>query len=174
MTTLKTLKDGRIALIFEVDQVGKASQLFAALVGGHVPILPLDIQTKVKKPKSLGEIAQRLKSTVVPALPNLVGFDAEQSASVICALIAEKQLEIFGKSAPGRYATFYKELERYTGAPLKLGYKNYSAGRSDVEKREYPFRKIDYILTVLPHETVYEFAKAFQYSTAEAVSYKCH
>lgn len=167
MPVLKTLKDGRVALIFETEQVSVAAQIFSVVVGGNLPKTPQITHLEKKKSKTLEDIKAALKAStpkIVPTLSDLNGFDAEKAASEICTIISDKQLAVFGNVIPQRYRTFYSELEQYSGTSFK-GYKAY-VGTND--KREYPYRKIDYVLTVLPREYVYDFAKNFKFKTVGA------
>lgn len=165
MTTLKTLKDGRVALIFETEQVAVAAQLFSAIVGNAIPQIG-QMQPIKKQSKSLEDIKMTLNTTkLVPALSNLNGFGAEKAASEILTIISDKQREVFGNVMPQRFRTFYSELEQQTGATLNAGYKAYVGCNN---KKDYPYRKIDYVLTVLPREVVYDYAKKFQFKTVGA------
>lgn len=166
MTTLKTLKDGKVALVFDAEQVVVAAQIFSMIVGGDIPSLT----SKAKR--TLSDVATTITSsgvamrlnTPVAVAKEVVGLDAEKLANEICSIVFDKQVKTFGQIAPARFRTFYTELELDLGIPLAKKYREV-IGKRNVDKSKYPYRKIDIALQLAPAEKIHDFAKRFEFVT---------
>lgn len=167
MTTLKTMKDGRVALIFETEQVTVAAQIFSAVVGGNIPTFPkvertlADIREAVAKP-----LEMRLNHTS-KAVSKLDYLDAEKLGDEICSIIFEEMHHTYGRAIPAKFRAFYRDLQIETGELVAQGYKAFIGNRK-VDVSKYPNRKIDYVLKVMPAEFVHQFAKEYKFEEASA------
>lgn len=167
MTTLKTMKDGRVALIFELEHVATAAQIFSAVVGGNLPTFPkvertlADVRKAVSKP-----LEMRLNHT--PKMVSKLDYlDTEKLGDEICSIIFEEMHRTYGRAIPAKFRAFYRDLQIETGELVAQGYKAF-IGKRKVDVSKYPNRKIDYVLKVMPAEFVHQFAKEYKFEEASA------
>ena len=162
MTTLKTMKDGRVALIFEVEHAATAAQIISAVVGGNLPMIPKAKRTLADVRKAVAKPLEMRLNPTPNAISKINYLDAEKLADEICSLIFEEMNRTYGKAVPAKFRAFYRDLQIETGELISQGYKTFIGNRK-VDVSKYPNRKIDYVLKVMPAEFVHQFAKEYKF-----------
>src|SRR5690625_3635503 len=167
MFAIKRVDEG-IAFVFGAEYEDMALELYPAfvqkMVSGNL-IKPAVLSTGLK------EINRRVRTAFdgdaeiqltlnnapqrSPAAKKIERLSCEKKANEISAILFDKIKQRYGRSNPVYFRPFYTDLEEDSGILLSAIHAERTEGK---DRREYPYRKIDTILSVLGDDYVYKFA----------------
>lgn len=140
MWTIKPIEGGKTAVIFDEG------------IFPHVANTDEGCIVTAKFNKAVGE-----------DVTNIESLDAREQAEAITSLIKDRIEEAHGKFTPVRFRSFFNTLELKTGVPISRIHEHRIQSNDAQRRRNFPYRKIDTILSLIPAEEVYKMAKSHEF-----------
>lgn len=175
MWMIKPLKNGKTAVIFDEGIFPQVS----STDGGYIvtAALPAALTKPVKQSESLSAVKKRVETSgnsktsnvqlslnpVVRDVESIEVFDVQKQGDIIASLALEKIARTYGSPLPVYLKGFYNTIERDFGVPISRIHKDRTRGIRSRHKGDYPYRKIDTVLSLIPADEVYKKAKQYEF-----------
>lgn len=165
MLNIKETESGKVMLVFGSEYKESAYRLAQLALQGFIEgkVTPsLALESADNKQSTLSLVKKRVENSVKDEIS--ITLPKENEADIISSIIFKKIKNTYGKESPVYFTVFYKALEKECGRNLTKIHRERTDGK---DKREYPYRKIDSILSVLSPQYVKEFAERYRFNKAK-------